>query len=49
MSGGVLAGLGRREDSVARYRRGIEVAAAKGDHHAKGELEAALAEALGDG
>jgi len=45
MSGGLLAELGRRPDSLARYRRGIEVAAAAGDGHAKKELEAALAEA----
>jgi tetratricopeptide (TPR) repeat protein len=42
MSGGVLAELGRRDDAIARYRRGIEVATTKGDHHAKGELESAL-------
>jgi tetratricopeptide (TPR) repeat protein len=42
MSGGVLAELGRRDDAIARYRTGIEVALKKGDHHAKGELESAL-------
>ncbi len=45
MSGGVLAELGRRPEAIERYRRGIEVAAARGDAHAKKELEAALAEA----
>lgn len=45
MSGGVLAELGRRADSLARYRRGVEVAAARGDGHAKKELEAAIADA----
>lgn len=45
MSGGVLAELGRRDEAIARYRRGIEVATTKGDHHAKGELESALAAA----
>ncbi|HUQ05729.1 MAG TPA: tetratricopeptide repeat protein [Kofleriaceae bacterium] len=42
MSGGVLAELGRRDDALARYQRGIEVATTKGDHHAKGELESAF-------
>jgi tetratricopeptide (TPR) repeat protein len=45
MSGGVLAQLGRRAEAIARYRRGVEVATARGDGHAKKELEAALAEA----
>jgi tetratricopeptide (TPR) repeat protein len=45
MSGGVLAELGRRPEAIERYRRGIEVAGARGDAHAKKELEAALAEA----
>ncbi len=45
MSGGVLSELGRRDDAIARYRRGIEVATRKGDLHAKGELESALAAA----
>ncbi len=45
MSGGLLAELGRRDDSIARYRRGVEVAASRGDQHAKNELEAALAAA----
>ena len=46
MSGGVLAELGRRDEAIARYRRGIEVATARGDHHAKGELESALSAAV---
>lgn len=46
MSGGVLAQLGRRDDAVARYRRGVEVATTRGDLHAKKELESALAEVL---
>ncbi len=44
MAGGVLAQLARRADAAQCYRRGIEVAAAKSDSHAKKELEAALAE-----
>lgn len=46
MAAGVLAGLGRKDDGVAVLRRGIEVATARGDGHARKELEAALAEAL---
>jgi tetratricopeptide (TPR) repeat protein len=45
MSGNALAELGRRPEAIARYRRGVEVAGARGDAHAKKELEAALAEA----
>lgn len=43
MAGGVAAQLGRREAAAALYRRGIEVATARGDAHARGELESALA------
>lgn len=46
MYGGLLAALGRKDDSVATLRRGVEVATVRGDGHAKKELEAALAEAL---
>jgi tetratricopeptide (TPR) repeat protein len=42
-----LVALGRRDDAVARYRRGIEVSARRGDAHARGELEAALADLEG--
>lgn len=49
MSGNVLAELGRRPEAVARYRRGVEVAGARGDAHAKKELEAALADAEASG
>jgi tetratricopeptide (TPR) repeat protein len=45
MSGGVLAELGQRDQSLARYRRGIEVATARGDGHAAKELAQALADA----
>src|SRR5438132_1264840 len=44
MAGGVLAQLGRRDEAARCYERGIEVATAKADAHAKKELEAALAE-----
>lgn len=43
MAGGVAAQLGRREAALDLYRRGIDKAAARGDHHARGELESALA------
>jgi tetratricopeptide (TPR) repeat protein len=41
MAGGTLASLGRKDQAVAVYRRGIEVASKKGDSHARGELESA--------
>jgi predicted Zn-dependent protease len=44
MAGGTLAGLGRKVDAVAVYRRGVEVATRKRDLHARGELESALNE-----
>jgi tetratricopeptide (TPR) repeat protein len=44
MAGGTLAGLGRREQAIEVYRRGIEVATRKGDPHARGELETAANE-----
>ena len=47
MAAGVFAELGRGHDRVAALRRGIEVATARGDGHARKELEAALVEALG--
>ncbi len=46
MYGGLLAELGRKDDSVAILRRGVEVATVRGDGHARKELEAALAEAV---
>jgi hypothetical protein len=45
MSGGVLAELGRKDDAIARYQRGVEVATTKGDQHARNELASALAAA----
>jgi len=44
MAGGTLVGLGRREEAADVYRRGIQVAAKKGEQHAQRELESALAE-----
>jgi tetratricopeptide (TPR) repeat protein len=44
MAGGTLAGLGRKDEAAAVYRRGVEVAGRKGDSHARGELESALGE-----
>jgi tetratricopeptide (TPR) repeat protein len=44
MAGGTLSALGRRDEAAAVYRRGIDVAARKGDQHARGELETALRE-----
>jgi tetratricopeptide (TPR) repeat protein len=46
MAGGTLVALGRRDEAAEVYRRGIDVAARKGDPHARGELETALQEAL---
>lgn len=33
---------GRNSDAVAIYKKGIEITQAKGDHHARSELESAL-------
>jgi len=44
MAGGTLVGLGRRAEAADIYRKGIEVAQRRGDPHARGELESALAE-----
>lgn len=46
MAAGVYAAVDRKDDGLATLRRGIEVATAGGDGHARKELEAALAEAL---
>jgi tetratricopeptide (TPR) repeat protein len=42
-AGNVLVALGKREDARAIYERGIEVCGRRGDAHARGELEGALA------
>jgi hypothetical protein len=44
MAGGTLAAMGRGSEAADIYRRGITVARQKGDSHAAGELESALAE-----
>lgn len=44
MAGGTLAALGRKSEAADIYRKGIEVATRRTDPHARGELEAALAE-----
>jgi predicted Zn-dependent protease len=46
-AGGVLVGLKRREEAARIYRAGIDASTRKRDLHAKGELEAALAELEG--
>ena len=43
-AGGVLVGLGRKDEAAEIYRTGVEVAQRRGDQHARGEIEAALAE-----
>jgi tetratricopeptide (TPR) repeat protein len=43
-AGGALAALGDRARAEETFRAGIAVAGAKGDLHAKKELEAALAD-----
>ena len=47
-AGNVLVALGRADDARQIYRRGIEVCSRRGDSHARGEIEGALA-ALGPG
>jgi Tfp pilus assembly protein PilF len=44
MAGGTLVALARTMEADAIYRKGIEVATRRGDQHARGELESALAE-----
>lgn len=44
MAGGTLVALGRKDEAIGVYRQGIEVAQRRGDQHARGELESALAE-----
>ncbi|HVV84703.1 MAG TPA: tetratricopeptide repeat protein [Kofleriaceae bacterium] len=47
MAAGLYGEVGRKDDALATLRRGIEAATAKGDGHARKELEAALLEAGG--
>jgi hypothetical protein len=44
MAGGTLVTLNRKDEAATIYRKGIEVASRRGDQHARGELEGALAE-----
>jgi tetratricopeptide (TPR) repeat protein len=44
MYGNSLEVLDRQTEAADMYRKGIEVSGSKGDTHAKGELEAALAQ-----
>jgi tetratricopeptide (TPR) repeat protein len=42
-AGNALVALGRREEARAVWEKGVAACAAKGDTHARGELESALA------
>ena len=44
MAGGTLVALDRKAEASSIYRQGIEVAARRGDQHARKELESALSE-----
>ena len=44
MAGGTLVALGRKDEAATIYQQGIEVATRRGDTHARGELESALAD-----
>jgi hypothetical protein len=43
-AGGTLAALGRKGEAADVLRRGIEACRRKGDHHALGEIQSALAD-----
>ena len=43
MAGDTLVALGKKDKAAEIYRQGIEVATRRGDQHARGELESALA------
>jgi tetratricopeptide (TPR) repeat protein len=44
MAGSTLVALGRKDEAMGIYRRGVEVAQQSGDLHARRELESALLE-----
>ena len=44
MAGGTAVALGRKDDAISAFRKGIEVATRRGDQHARRELESALGE-----
>ena len=46
MAGGALVGLGRKDEAIDVLKKGVEVATRRGDQHARGELEQALAEQI---
>ena len=48
MAGQNLLALGRRDEAIATFQRGVEVAGRTGDRHARGELEDALAQLEAD-
>jgi tetratricopeptide (TPR) repeat protein len=44
MAGNVLVALGKKDEAIAVYQKGIDTAQLRGDLHAKKELETALTE-----
>lgn len=44
MAGGTLVALGRKQEAIDVFAKGIEVATKRGDQHARRELEQALTE-----
>ena len=46
MAGGTLVALGNKAQAIDVLKKGIEVATRRGDQHARGELEQALAEQI---
>jgi tetratricopeptide (TPR) repeat protein len=44
MAGGTLVALGRKDEAIGVYQRGVEVATREGDQHARRELEGACLE-----
>ena len=46
MAGSNLVELGRREEAIGIFQRGIKLSARKGDNHAKSELQTALDDLL---
>jgi predicted Zn-dependent protease len=44
MAGQVLAAQGKRDEAAGVWKRGVDAATARGDLHAKKELESALTE-----
>jgi tetratricopeptide (TPR) repeat protein len=42
-AGNALVAIGNRDEAARIWRKGVEACARQGDHHARGEIEAALA------